>query len=66
MQTFLLSFVVLVLCVTGMAIGVLFGRSPIRGSCGGIGGGESCTVCTRPCAGERRRRARAARDLPSE
>ena len=48
MATFVLSFVLLVLAVTGMAAGVLMGRKPIAGSCGGLGNG--CAACTRRCA----------------
>lgn len=36
MTTFIAAFVVLLLIVAGMAIGVLFGRSSIKGSCGGL------------------------------
>ncbi len=46
MTTFVLSFVVVALAVTGMALGVLAGRDGIRGSCGGAGG---CGACQRPC-----------------
>ena len=37
MQTLILSFVVLLLIVAGMAVGVLMGRKPIAGSCDGCG-----------------------------
>jgi len=40
--------------VLAMSVGVLFGREPIRGSCGGVVG--SCDSCTRVC----RKRADAA------
>lgn len=46
MTTFVLSFLVVALAVTGMALGVLAGRDGIRGSCGGAGG---CGTCQRPC-----------------
>ena len=36
METLILSFVVLILIVVGMAVGVLMGRKPIAGSCGGM------------------------------
>ncbi len=50
MQTFIVVFVVMMLFVTLMAVGVLFGRKPIKGSCGGVGAalGEkdyTCPVC---------------------
>ncbi|MFQ5995473.1 MAG: (Na+)-NQR maturation NqrM [Acidiferrobacterales bacterium] len=53
MEIFLLSFVVLAIAILGMAIGVLFGRRGIKGSCGGlktIEGLESdCPVCSGTC-----------------
>ncbi len=33
--------------VLAMSVGVLFGREPIRGSCGGVVG--RCASCTRTC-----------------
>jgi len=48
MQTMMLSFVVLILIVVGMAVGVLMGRKPIAGSCGGmaaLGMDVACDVC---------------------
>ena len=56
MTTFLLAFVLVALAVLGMAAGVLLGREPIAGSCGGLGNGKACAACTRPC--RRRRRTR--------
>lgn len=35
MQTFLVTFGIIVVLVLLMAIGVMFGRKPIAGSCGG-------------------------------
>ncbi|WP_028304125.1 (Na+)-NQR maturation NqrM [Oceanospirillum maris] len=48
MTTLLLAFVVMGLIITGMAVGVLFGRKPIAGSCGGmsaIGMISDCDIC---------------------
>jgi hypothetical protein len=45
MTTYIAAFVILMLVVLGMAVGVLFGRSAIKGSCGGlnqVGLGGSC------------------------
>lgn len=36
METFILAFVLILLSVLGLAIGIIFGRTPLRGSCGGI------------------------------
>ena len=47
MATFVLTLAIVLASVTGLAIGVLLGRAPLRGSCGGVacvkGGG--CTAC---------------------
>lgn len=48
MVVWLLVFVVMLLVVAGMAVGVMAGRKPIAGSCGGIaalGIEKSCGVC---------------------
>lgn len=48
MTTVLASFVILLLVVAGMAVGVIFGREPIKGSCGGLnnaGVDASCELC---------------------
>ena len=41
MAIFLLSFLVVGLAMLGLAIGVLAGRRPIKGSCGGV----NCPDC---------------------
>ncbi len=43
--TVLLAFVVMLAVIAGMAIGVMNGRAPISGSCGGLNGGK-CELCT--------------------
>ena len=43
--TFLISFVVIVAVFVGMSLGVMNGRAPISGSCGGLNGGR-CELCT--------------------
>ncbi|MBT4161915.1 MAG: (Na+)-NQR maturation NqrM [Gammaproteobacteria bacterium] len=48
MIEFFLAFVVMVLVVAGMAIGVISGRPPIAGSCGGLnnlGIDGACEIC---------------------
>lgn len=44
----LVSFIVMLLVVAGMAVGVMAGRKPIAGSCGGIanlGIEKECSIC---------------------
>lgn len=53
MEIFLISFVVMVIALLGMGVGVLRGRSPIKGSCGGLNTlsrlGLDCSSCSEPC-----------------
>jgi hypothetical protein len=42
METVLLSMVGFALVLLALGIGVMFGRRPLRGSCGGIGGQCAC------------------------
>lgn len=47
-MVWVLAFAVMLLCVAGMAVGVMMGRPPIAGSCGGIGAvgvDSSCGIC---------------------
>ena len=46
--TLILSFVIILLAVAGMAIGVVAGRAPIKGSCGGLNGSR-CELCSGRC-----------------
>lgn len=48
MNYFLLTFAFLLLVMAAMAIGVIFGRRAIKGSCGGLGG-ANC-ACVNKCA----------------
>ncbi len=50
MSTFVISFVLVLLAFAAMAVGVLLGRAPISGSCGGLGSGGACRLCLRGCA----------------
>ena len=47
MTVLLLSFLVMLIAVLGLSLGVLLGRRPISGSCGGIG--SRCGACSRGC-----------------
>ncbi len=43
MTTVLLAFFFMLVIVAGMSIGVMAGRKPIAGSCGGVG--STCELC---------------------
>lgn len=48
MGTFLLVLLIVGLLIAGMSVGVIFGRKPISGTCGGIGAlgiSQSCDIC---------------------
>jgi hypothetical protein len=48
MALFLVTLVLMLIIVAGMAVGVLAGRSPIKGSCGGmsaLGIDTECDIC---------------------
>jgi hypothetical protein len=51
MEMFLITFGVIVLLVLLMAVGVIFGRKPIAGSCGGYKAidVECAAGCKNPC-----------------
>ncbi len=46
--TLFLSFLVILIAVMAMSIGVIYGRAPIRGSCGGLNG-RGCELCSGRC-----------------
>ena len=73
MKTFIVTLIILLLFVIAMSVGVLFGRKPLKGSCGGVGkalGEEDyvCDVCggdPEKCdAGEQKSQAGNAESLP--
>lgn len=61
MTLFLISAAVIGLVMAGMAIGVIMGRAPIKGSCGGMGALGIDTACE-ICGGDPRRCDEETRD----
>ncbi len=47
METVIASFVVLVCVIAAMAVGVMAGRKPIKGTCGGLNSGSGDTGWSR-------------------
>lgn len=48
MSTMILAFVVMLVLISAMAVGVIFGRKPISGTCGGmkaLGMDLDCEIC---------------------
>lgn len=45
MQTILAATILLGLAMLGLALGVLFGRPALKGSCGGIACAGACQAC---------------------
>ena len=41
METVVLALVLILLSIGGLAVGLFFGRAPIKGSCGGL----NCSDC---------------------
>jgi hypothetical protein len=66
---FFISVLVIALVIAAMAVGVIMGRSPIRGSCGGMGAlgiDTACEICggdPKKCD-EETRDGRVGRDDP--
>lgn len=64
MTVAILSFIILLIVVGVMSVGVLLGRRPIKGSCGGmsaLGMGTACDICggnQSKCEDEQQRKAR--------
>ncbi|MEJ6540542.1 MAG: (Na+)-NQR maturation NqrM [Halioglobus sp.] len=71
MTLFLISILVMGLVMAGMAVGVLAGRAPIKGSCGGMGALGVDTACDL-CGGnpqrceEETRSTEPGKDNPSQ
>ena len=66
MSTMILTFVVLLVVIVAMSVGVLMGRKPISGSCGGlanVGIEGKCSICgddPQKCEEEQERRGSQA------
>jgi hypothetical protein len=47
METIILAFFLILLAIGGLALGVMVGRAPIKGSCGGLTcvKGVDCGTC---------------------
>ena len=54
MIVYVVVFIVFALIMAAMAVGVMMGRSPLKGSCGGLGalGVEKSCGCTDACKNE--------------
>lgn len=58
---FLISFAIIAVVFLIMAVGVIFGRSPIKGSCGGLNEGNCvCSQAKQEACENRKRRLAAA------
>ena len=53
MTLFLTTFLIIAVVIAMMAVGVMFGRGAIKGSCGGVNNGGEF-ICTKKC--EKRRK----------
>lgn len=47
MTLFLITFAIIAMVIALMAVGVIFGRNAIKGSCGGANNGDC--VCVQKC-----------------
>ncbi len=68
MSTMILAFVVLLFIIVAMSVGVIMGRKPISGSCGGlanVGIEGKCSICgddPQKCEEEQEKQAKVAAD----
>jgi hypothetical protein len=63
MTTFILTFAIFLTVSVAMAVGYIFQKKSIAGSCGGLGaiGIDKACDCPEPCDKRRRREAKAER-----
>ena len=61
MTVFLITVLVIALVIAAMAVGVIAGREPIKGSCGGMGALGVDTACE-ICGGDPKRCDEETRD----
>lgn len=72
MTVWILVFALMLLLLSGMAIGVILGRKPIAGSCGGLnqlGLKDGCDICggnDKVCEEENRKRRKSAQRSSDE
>jgi hypothetical protein len=66
MGTFLAALLLFTLAFAGLALGIMLGREPVRGSCGGLRklGLEDDCACESPCPRRRRELERQAANRP--
>ncbi len=62
MSTFLITFATFIAVIAAMAVGYIFQRKIVQGSCGGLGavGIEKVCNCPEPCDARKKREAKAA------
>ncbi|KII80367.1 (Na+)-NQR maturation NqrM [Vibrio renipiscarius] len=62
MSTFLITFGVFMAVIAAMAVGYIFQKKVVKGSCGGLGtvGIDKVCNCPEPCDARKKREARAA------
>ncbi|WP_112313378.1 (Na+)-NQR maturation NqrM [Pseudogemmobacter bohemicus] len=52
MQTLVFTLLIFALAMLGLSLGVMFRRTPIRGSCGGLACQNACHACPKKKGGQ--------------
>lgn len=62
MEIFLITFAVFVMVIAAMAVGYIFQKKSVSGSCGGLGsvGIDKVCNCPEPCDARKKREAKEA------